>query len=310
VTFDFDDYVRELLDESLVGAMAKPTPEQRAKLAEDPELRARLSTATLEAVDGVAEVIVTQLRKDTPAMVRDRRGRQEKFEKQLAEHWGRAFAASEAVMKAAFEIGEFHYEKHVPPDGEGSYAFEALARLQARALRIAEEVLVLLKSGYGQAAMARWRSLHEVAVVGGFILEHGDECAERYFAHEQIEDWRAVDEFQKHAQTLGEKPYSDEQMAAAEANRDELLAKYGTRFRGPLWLGSGLRGRQGPELGQEERDVPCDRRERRRRPLPPPLPDSEPRRARQPDGRDPDAGLVALRTRPGAAHRSEPCRTG
>lgn len=213
--------------------MAKLTPEQRAKLAEDPELLcARVSTATSEAVDGVAEVIVAQLRKDKPAMVRDRRRRQEKFEKQLAEHWGRAFAASEALMKAAFEIGEFHYEKHVPPDGERSYAFEALARLQARALRIAEEVLVLLKSGYGQAAMARWRSLHEVAVVADFILEHGDECAERYFAHEHIEDWRAVDEFQKHAQTLGEKPYSDEQMAAAEANRDELLAKYGTRFGG------------------------------------------------------------------------------
>ena len=33
--------------------------------------------------------------------------------------------------------------------------FEALGRLLARACRIAEEVLVLLKAGYGQGALAR-----------------------------------------------------------------------------------------------------------------------------------------------------------
>lgn len=230
---DFDDDYGQMLQTSLEQALAKLTTEQREQLARDPELRDRVSAATAEAADGVAEIIVKQLRKDTPAMVRDRRSRQRKFEKQVADHWGHAFDASEAVMKAAFEIGEFHYEKHVPPDGERSYAFEVLARLQARALRIAEEVLVLLKAGYGQAAMARWRSLHEVAVVADFILEHGDPCAERYFEHETIENYRAMDEFQKHAAKLGEAPYSDEEMTAAKAARDALLGRYGTRFGGP-----------------------------------------------------------------------------
>ena len=113
----------------------------------------------------MADVVADSLRKATPAMVRHRRKWQQAFEKQLAAHWGGAFEAAEAVMKAAFEIGEFHYEKHVPPDGQRSYAFEALARLQARALRITEEVLALLKSGYGQAAMSRWRSLDILLLV-------------------------------------------------------------------------------------------------------------------------------------------------
>jgi hypothetical protein len=78
--------------------------------------------------------------------------------------------------------------------------------------------------------MSRWRSLHEVAVVADFIVEHGDECAERYFAHESIETWRAMDEFQEHAAALGEDPYSEKEMAQAKAEFDALIARYGTRF--------------------------------------------------------------------------------
>ena len=67
----------------------------------------------------------------------------------------------------------------MPPDGQRDYVFEALSRLLARACRIAEEVLVLLKAGYGQGALARWRALHEVAVVADLIAENGEDCAER-----------------------------------------------------------------------------------------------------------------------------------
>ncbi len=163
-------------------------------------------------------------------MLAERRAFRTKFEKRLAEHWGRAFALSEMVMRVAHEVGEAHYEKHVPPDGVRDYAFEALARLQARALRIAEEVLVLLKAGYGQAALARWRAVHEVAITADFILEHGDDCAERYFAHDAVETWKAMQEFQRHAEALGETPYTDEEVHAAEAEHDALVAKYGKRF--------------------------------------------------------------------------------
>ena len=229
---DFDADLAQMLEEALEGALAQLSPDQRAKVDADPELHARLSAAAMDAVDGVAAGIVERLRRDAPAMVRHRRRGQQAMEKQIDEHWGRAFDASEAVMKVAFEVGEFHYKKHVPPDGERSYAFEVLARLQARGLRIAEEVLVLLKAGYGQAAMARWRSLHEVAVVADFILEHGDECAERYFDHEAVETYRAMAEFQQHAGTLGEQKYSDEAMAVARAGRDAVVAKHGARFGG------------------------------------------------------------------------------
>jgi hypothetical protein len=41
-----------------------------------------------------------------------------------------------------------------------------------------------------------------------------------------------MEEFQKHAEGLGESPYRDEEMTAAKAARDRLLDKYGPRFGG------------------------------------------------------------------------------
>ena len=143
-----------------------------------------------------------------------------------------AFDLAEMVMQATIEVGEFFYEKHVPPDGSTTGLLRPLGRLMARASRIAEEVLVLLKAGYGQAALARWRAIDEVAVVGDFIAKHGDDCAKRYFEHEAIESWKAMKEFQEHAENLGETPYTSSQLEAAKQQHDALVDRYGPAFAG------------------------------------------------------------------------------
>jgi hypothetical protein len=59
-----------------------------------------------------------------------------------------------------------------------------------------------------EAGQARWRALHEVAVAADFLAPLGVDIAVRYFAHEGIETWRAMVEFQKYAERLGDTPYS------------------------------------------------------------------------------------------------------
>jgi hypothetical protein len=59
-----------------------------------------------------------------------------------------------------------------------------------------------------EAGQARWRALHEVAVVADFLARLGVDTAGRYFAHEGIETWRAMVEVQKCAERLGDAPYS------------------------------------------------------------------------------------------------------
>ncbi len=230
VAFDFDEDFRRTVETGIEMALEGLTPEDLAKVEENSD--AILSTALSEAIEDSAKLLVEQLHRDAPAMIEHRRNWHSEVDKHLAEHWGKAFDLTEMVIRATVEIGEFFYEKHVPPDGERDYTFEALARLLARACRIAEEVLVLLKAGYGQAGLARWRALEEVTIVAEFITANGDDCAERYFAHEAIESWNGMVEFQQHAESLGETPFTEAEVAAAKRRYDDLIERYGPTFAG------------------------------------------------------------------------------
>ncbi len=78
---------------------------------------------------------------------------------------------------------------------EGDFVFDVVIRLHARACQIASEVLKLLKSGFADGAHARWRSLHEVAVVALFIHKHGNDVAEKYLLHDVVESYRAATQY-------------------------------------------------------------------------------------------------------------------
>jgi hypothetical protein len=78
-----------------------------------------------------------------------------------------------------------------------------LIRLHARACTVADEVLTLLQAGFADAAMARWRTLHELAVTSLFLQERGEPFAERFIAHEAIDALKAARLHQKHARRLG-----------------------------------------------------------------------------------------------------------
>jgi Family of unknown function (DUF5677) len=237
--YDYDEKFRESMEDGLERALEGLTPEQLANLEDN--FDSLISTSVSQAIEDSAKGLVERLKQDAPGMLEHRRGWQAEFEQRVAEHWGSAFDLAEMVMKVAFEAGEFFYEKHVPPDGQHDFVFEALSRLLARACRIAEEVLVLLKAGYGQAGLARWRALDEVAIVADFIAENGDDCAERYFAHEAVETWRGMLEFQQHAESLGETPYSETEVEAAKRRYDALIEGYGSRFGDPYgWAQAAL----------------------------------------------------------------------
>jgi hypothetical protein len=255
VEYDYDEGFREAVADGLERALEGLTPDQLTKLENKAD--EFIGTAVSEAIEGSAADLVGRLKHDAPGMLEHRRHGQEAFEKRLSEHWGPAFDLAEMVMKVASEAGEFFYEKHVPPDGEHDFVFEVLSRLLARACRIAEEVLVLLKAGYGQAGLARWRALHEVAVVADFIADNGDDCAQRYFAHEAIETWNAMREFQEHAEKLGETPYSDEEVEAIKQQFDALIEHYGRRFGGAYgWAHAALAAKD-PSYAKKEATFPA-----------------------------------------------------
>ena len=120
---------------------------------------------------------------------------------------------------------------------------DAHHRLHARACQIANEVVTLLNYGYADGAMARWRTLHEIAIVMNFLNAHGDNAAKRYIDHQIVESRRATREYQLHCEALNEEALSPEEVARTELAYKECIAHYGEDFGKQYgWAASFLKG--------------------------------------------------------------------
>jgi hypothetical protein len=108
---------------------------------------------------------------------------------------------------------------------------QALCRLHARACLIAEEILWLLQGGFASGAMARWRTLHEIVVVGFFLVEKGQDVAERYLLHHQIESMKAAAQYQQHCGKLGKPSLSKREMKQHQRIGDKLVKRFGKPYR-------------------------------------------------------------------------------
>jgi hypothetical protein len=100
--------------------------------------------------------------------------------------------------------------------------------------------------------------LHEVAVVGFFLAEGGNELAERYLAHDQVESWRAAQQYQEFCERLGREPFPDAVMRKMETEFDSLCQRYGPDFGHPYgWASETLR-RRSPRFADIERAMEMD----------------------------------------------------
>ncbi len=122
-----------------------------------------------------------------------------------------------------------------------TFTVEVQTRLHARACQIAREVLTLLSAGFADGAMARWRALHEVAVVSLFIGSDED-LAERYRLHEAAESLRAAHQYRDHTDRLGLEPMEEEEILTLERDVAMLNERFGHGYStGYGWAAKKLR---------------------------------------------------------------------
>jgi hypothetical protein len=196
------------------------------------EVDEKLERLVPEIIEEMTAPILSGLKKDMPAMLKAHRKDVKGFENRLHIDWKKPFDLFEAFLKLAFEAGdEFNNEFRRDEAETGNYVLDALTRLHARACQIASEVLVLLKSGFADGAHARWRSLHEIAVVASFIKTHGNEVAERYLLHDNIESFKAASLYNKYCEVLGDEPISQIEYDSIKAVCDGLIARFSSSYK-------------------------------------------------------------------------------
>jgi hypothetical protein len=90
-------------------------------------------------------------------------------------------------------------------------------------------------------AYARWRSLHELAVISFFLNRESDDISQRYLEHEAMKIFKDAKEYQQHCKKIGYKPYTKRQMDLITKKHDDLIIKYNKEFEyhnGYEWIPS------------------------------------------------------------------------
>ena len=196
------------------------------------ELASDITATIPDLADDIANLMLKRIKKDAPSGLkghqRDRKG----FEKRLNERWKYPLDLLDLAIALSVEAGtEFNRKFRNEAVGSGDAVFEALTRLHSRACQVSGEVLALLHAGFADGAHARWRSLHEMAVVASLIQKHGQELAERYLLHRKVQQYKLACAYQKFFDRLDIEPLPKETFDSLKAQHDDLVARFGEAFK-------------------------------------------------------------------------------
>ena len=171
-------------------------------------------------------------------MLDDQRKYQKSFEKRLYERWKIPLNLLECLIRISLESGEEHTNKlRKTTDSTNNFKQEALIKIHARALHISNEILVLLKSGYADGANARWRSLHELAVISFFLLHNDNNVAKRYLEHQIIKTFKEAEVYRAYYKKLRYPPMEIKEFNKIKNEKEDICNKYNDGFQGDYgWI--------------------------------------------------------------------------
>ncbi|ARK30088.1 DUF5677 domain-containing protein [Halalkalibacter krulwichiae] len=196
-----------------------------------------------ESVDEYANPIYLSLREKSPMMVEEERLIRQEFESRLQLRWLNAFYDLAAVIKiseeSAMEIIDDYLENHAEQK-DNKYSipitFDILMKLFTKAIVVSKEIYTLLKAGFSDGAMSRWRTLHECNV---FFRNLTSRYEDENFTNEVISkfaDYSIVENYQEINNYLKKDDnFRVNQVEFDSITKDyqELLAKYGRHFSKP-----------------------------------------------------------------------------
>lgn len=209
-------------------------------------------------VDHYAELILKFVESHLEDMVSKIRTDARRFEERLLQRWKKPIDLLEVFVEMCCEAGaKLNEEYRNTPARSNDYVFDVLTRLHARGCQVSHEILALLKAGLPEGAHARWRTLHEIAVIAFFIKEQGSEVAKRYLHHEIVETYKEALVYQEHCRRLGYEPLSEKELEVIKKRSEEVLKTYGEDFRQDFgWVPSSIL--RAPNFKEMERHVKLD----------------------------------------------------
>jgi predicted transposase YbfD/YdcC len=161
---------------------------------------------------------LADLKDRAPKLLAIIRTKESGFASRSFERWRPSFDHLETMFEYAQELGESHGKSvSARSDGGNNYVMTALSHIFPRALLVTQEVICLLKGGFPDGALARWRSLHELAVTAMYIKKHGEDTAERYLLSFYFASRRSAHQINEHSLAEESSSISEDELADLDA---------------------------------------------------------------------------------------------
>lgn len=192
-------------------------------------------------------------------VLRDNRREAKIIKEEITDLWQKPIDSLEFFIYLVKEFGsEFNAHYGEIAFKKKDKVYEVLLGLFARSCQISSEVLILLKSGFPDGALARWRTLHEVAVVSTFIHKHGNEAAKRYISHECVEDYKGAKQYQNLCEITNQIPLSKAEFDEIEKDYLNVINQFGSEFKSDYGWASHFLTNKKPNFSDIEKDVNLD----------------------------------------------------
>lgn len=178
-----------------------------------------------------ALTLLKDLHERLPDMIKDRARLDAGFRRRSYRRWKDGLDLLKMFLVMSEEFGSAYNHRVRPQAAKAhDYKFEAIVRLHARSLRVANEILVLLREGYPDGALSRWRTLHELAVVAAFLAEGDKELSKRFIGHRGIVNFKALRQYEEYQSRSNMGPLEPGQLEEAKQVRDALIKEFGKEF--------------------------------------------------------------------------------
>ncbi|MBN5402357.1 DUF5677 domain-containing protein [Serratia sp. T13T92] len=154
----------------------------------------------------------------------------EAFRERLFTTWESPIKRLDALIYGCTEISdEVNSEYRTSPDIR-SAKLNIATRLHARAVQVSCEISHLLKGGFADGAMARWRTLHETTAILIFIAEGDEDLAIRFTDFQSVHRRKAANRYNKYSEELGFTSFSSEDLSRFDLERNNIVGKYEAGF--------------------------------------------------------------------------------
>ena len=179
------------------------------------------------AFPDIIKTVLETFSKTAPETLLVCRQDEEEFYQNNYARWYTSFSLIELYLGLSTELGSAVNAEFRPAAAKNQdYLFESIITLHARALLVSREIFWLMKGGYADGALGRWRTLHEIAVIANFLSVQDPIISKRYLLHRTIESYKTLTVYAQYQDKANLTPLGEDELPAVQAAYDEILEEY------------------------------------------------------------------------------------